>query len=198
MDGQTERVNQEVKEFLAMFVNDGQDNWSDWHALAQFCHNDQEHSGTKYSPFFLNYGYHPRKGIELKKEYKIEAVKDFTEWITNAWDSAMEALEWANEIIKEQYDKHKKPATDYKKGDKVYINAEHLPQTWPSKKLDKKFFGPFKIIEKVGMSAYRIKIPSSWKVYNVFNESLSKPYHTPIHQIKQLMMAEKTRKHHTI
>ena len=78
-DGQTERVKQEVKEFLTMFVNDRQDDWSEWLALAQFCHNDREHSTTKHSPFFLNYGYHPRKGIEPKKEYKVEAVKDFTE-----------------------------------------------------------------------------------------------------------------------
>jgi hypothetical protein len=39
-DGQTERVNQEVKEMLTMFVNHRQDNWSDWLAVAQFCHND--------------------------------------------------------------------------------------------------------------------------------------------------------------
>ena len=84
--------------------------------------------------------------------------------------------------MKEQYDKHKKPATDYKKGDfKVYINAEHLPRTRPSRKLDKESFDPYEIIEKVSASAYRIKIPSSWKVFNVFNESLLKPYHTPIY-----------------
>ena len=58
-DGQMERVNQEIKEFLTMFINKKQDNWSDWLAIAQFCHNDQEHSATGYSPFFLNYGHHP-------------------------------------------------------------------------------------------------------------------------------------------
>ena len=31
----------------------------------------------------------------------------------------------------------------------------------------------------MGQAAYRIKIPASWKVYNVFNESLLKPYHAP-------------------
>ncbi len=40
MDGQTEQVNQEVREFLMMFVNHQQDDWSDWLAVAQFCHND--------------------------------------------------------------------------------------------------------------------------------------------------------------
>ena len=126
----------------------------------------------KYSPFFLNYGYHPRKGIEPKREYKVEAVKDFTERITNARDSAIKALEQANDLMKRQYDKHKKPAINYEKGDKVYINAEHLPRTRPSRKLDKKFFGPYKIIEKVGASAYRIRIPPPGK----FITSLMNPY----------------------
>ena len=84
-------------------------------------------------------------------------------------------------MMKKQYNKHKKPAIDYKKGDNMYINAEHLPRTRPSKKLDKKFCGPYEIIEKVGASAYRIKIPSSWKVYNVFNESLLKSYYAPVY-----------------
>ena len=39
-DGQMERVNQLVKEFLTMFVNDKQDDWSNWLAVAQFCHKD--------------------------------------------------------------------------------------------------------------------------------------------------------------
>ena len=181
MDGQTERVNQEVKEFLTMFVNDRQDDWSDWLTVAQFCHNDQEHSATKHSPFFLNYGYHSRKGVEPKREYKVEAVKDFTEQITNVWDSATKALEWANKLMKVQYNKHKRPAINYEKGDKVYINVEHLPQNRPSKKLDKKFFGPYEVIKKVGASAYRIKIPISWKVYNIFNKLLLKPYYPPIY-----------------
>ena len=163
MDGQTKRVNQEVKEFLTMFINDRQDNWSDWLALAQFCHNDWEHSATKYSPFSLNYGYHPRKGIEPKKEYKVEAIKDFTERITNARDSATKALEQANKLMKEQYNKHKKPAMDYKEGDKVYINAEHLPRTWLSKKLDKKFFGPYGVLSRTSLG--QSHSTSSWTMY---------------------------------
>ena len=76
-DRQTEQVNQSVKEFLTMFVNDKQDDWSDWLVVAQFCHNDRKHSATTYSPFFLTYGYHPNKGLEPNREYTVEAVGDF-------------------------------------------------------------------------------------------------------------------------
>ena len=47
-------------------------------------------------------------------------------------------------------------------------------------------------MEKVGQSAYRIKIPVSWKVYNVFNESLLKPYHAP-HYVNQKQKEKHTK-----
>ena len=48
-DGQTERVNQEVKTFLTMFTKNDSQNWAEHLALAQFCYNDQKHSATGYS-----------------------------------------------------------------------------------------------------------------------------------------------------
>ena len=92
-DGQTERVNQSVEEFLTMFVNDKQDNWSDWLSIAQFCHNDHKHSAMTYSPFFLIYGYHLNKGLEPKQEYMVEEVGDFIQWIEEACKLAKNALE---------------------------------------------------------------------------------------------------------
>ena len=175
-----------------MFINDKQDDWSDWLAVAQFCHNDRRHSATTYSPFFLTYGYHPNKGLEPKQKYMVEAVGDFVQRINNARETAKKALERSNELMKNQYDKHKKPAINYKSGDKVYINVEHLPSVRQSRKLEKKFFGPYEVVEKVGQSAYRIKIPVSWKVYNVFNESLLKPYHA-LHYMNQKQKEKHTK-----
>ena len=92
-DGQTERVNQSVEEFLTMFVNDKQDNWSDWLSIVQFCHNDHKHSAMTYSPFFLIYGYHLNKGLEPKQEYMVEEAGDFIQWIEEACKLAKNALE---------------------------------------------------------------------------------------------------------
>ena len=105
-DRQTEQVNQEVKEFLTIFVNKKQDNWSNWLSMAQFCHNDRKHSATNHSPFHLMYGYHPRKGLKPKQEYWVEAVGEFVERITEARKSTKEALECANVLMKNQYNKH--------------------------------------------------------------------------------------------
>ena len=132
-----------------------------------------------YSPFFLTYGYHLNKRLEPKQENVIEAVGDFMQPIEEAQKTAKSALERLNALMKNQYDKHKKPAIDYKPGEKVYINTEHLPSVQQSWKLEKKFYGLYEIVEKVGQSAYQIRISASWKMYNVFNESLLKPYHAP-------------------
>ena len=117
---------------------------------------------------------------------------DFIQRINEAHKTAKKALEWSNVLMKNQYDKHKKPVINYKPGDKVYINVEHLPSVQQSRKLEKKNFGPYKIVEKVGQSAYRIKIPVSWKVYNVFNKSLLKPYHAP-HYMNQKQKEKHTK-----
>ena len=53
-DGQTERVNQEVKQFLRLFVNQRQDDWYDWLSIAEFAYNDWVHALTQTSPFMLN------------------------------------------------------------------------------------------------------------------------------------------------
>ena len=63
-DGQTERVNQEVEQYLRIFINERQSDWAEWLPMAQFAYNDKVHSSTGQSPFFLNYGQHPYKGTE--------------------------------------------------------------------------------------------------------------------------------------
>jgi len=46
-DGQTERVNQELDQYLQLFVNERQDNWYNLLPLAEFQHNNHIHSTTQ-------------------------------------------------------------------------------------------------------------------------------------------------------
>ena len=59
MDGQTECVSQEVKQFLCLFVNQRQDDWYDWLSIAEFAYNDQVHALTQTSQFMLGAGQNP-------------------------------------------------------------------------------------------------------------------------------------------
>ena len=54
-DGQTERMNQELEQYLRFFVNHRQKNWPEWLASAEFAVNNKVHTTTKMSPFMANY-----------------------------------------------------------------------------------------------------------------------------------------------
>jgi hypothetical protein len=55
-DGQTERVNQELEQYLWVFVNECQDDWDELLPLAEFQYNNHIHSSTQQTPFFLDSG----------------------------------------------------------------------------------------------------------------------------------------------
>ncbi|MBW0512068.1 hypothetical protein O181_051783 [Austropuccinia psidii MF-1] len=59
-DGQTERVNQILEQYLPMYVSYHQDDWNTWLPLAEFAYNKSDHSSTKQLPFFTVYGQDPQ------------------------------------------------------------------------------------------------------------------------------------------
>lgn len=63
-DGQTERMNASLEQYLRLYVAYLQDDWVDWLPLAEFAANDTVSETTTATPFFANYGFHPRLGFE--------------------------------------------------------------------------------------------------------------------------------------
>lgn len=53
-DGQTERVNRVLEEYLRHYVNPSQDDWDQWLSMAEFAYNNSVHEAVRETPFFLN------------------------------------------------------------------------------------------------------------------------------------------------
>src|SRR5436853_4508670 len=53
-DGQTERVNQTLEQYLRKYCNYEQDNWCDLLPLAEYAYNNSATTATNMSPFFVN------------------------------------------------------------------------------------------------------------------------------------------------
>ena len=64
-NGQTERMNQEVEQYLRFFIKHRQKDWPEWLAMAEFAINNKVHTATKVSPFMANYGKKVRMGGDI-------------------------------------------------------------------------------------------------------------------------------------
>jgi len=89
---QKERVNQEVEQFLQLFVNQHQDDWDKWLSIAEFAYNNRVHASTHSSPFMLDTGQHPQLGVELLRESCLETLNDFASRMEKATEEARSAL----------------------------------------------------------------------------------------------------------
>jgi len=176
-DGQTERVNQEVEQYLRLFINHRQDDWVEWLALAEFSYNNRVQASTRQTPFMLNNGRHPRMGTEPLKDGKIDTADTFVKNMEEARKEAESALKKAADDMAKFYDRHRGIPTKYKVGDMVWLDGKDLKTDRPSKKLDDKRYGSYKITKVVGSNAYELKLPTSMKIHPLFNVVKLMPYH---------------------
>jgi hypothetical protein len=58
----------------------------------------------------------------------------------------------------------------------VYLNGKNLKLNYPTAKLAPKHQGPLEIIEKIGMSSYKLKVLKHWRIHDVFHGTLLTPY----------------------
>ena len=92
-DGQTEHINQELKQYLRLFVSEHQDNWDDLLLLGEFQYNNHVHSSTQHTPFFLNMGQHLRMGFKPNMcLLTLKTVNEFTDCMKSTLDKAKSAL----------------------------------------------------------------------------------------------------------
>ena len=96
-DKQTERVNQELEQYLRMFIDHRQEQWLDWLGTAEFAYNNKAHSSTKTSPFKVNYGQDPRIGFEVWKKGKYKGAERFVTKMKEIQNEVKTALGKAQE-----------------------------------------------------------------------------------------------------
>jgi len=170
-DGQTERVNQELNQFLRLFVNERQNDWYDLLPIAEFQHNNHVHSATQQPLFLINTGQIPHMGFEPSQAPSgLEMVNKFTEQMKSATEEAKSAIRKAQEDMMRYYNRKRTPAPVYKPGDRVYLDMSDIKMTRPSPKLSHRRLRPFEIERQVGPLAYHLKLPHGMRqLHPVFN-----------------------------
>src|SRR5467141_680408 len=174
-DGQTERVNQILEQYLQIYINYQQDDWVDFLPLAEFAYNTTSHSATMVTPFFANKGFHPKLEVSLESVVSDAAhsvASDLKELHQYLCDQIAHALK--------QYEVHSASHRLFILlfwiSDTIWLDSHNIRTTRPSKKLDHHFLGPFPIIERVSSHAFRLSLSLALShIHPVFHVSLLQP-----------------------
>ena len=182
-DGQTERMNRILEDYLRHFVAPNQNDWDDCLVHAEFAVNNAFQESIGASPFFLNYGQHPWTPLSVSldssgvqpKGYVPHASKVFQR-MSHLTNTAKRHL-LAAQSRQKAYADSKRADVTYKVGAMVLLSTQNL-RLQGSRKLLPRFIGPFAITALVGKHAYRLDLPPHMHIHKVMHVSLLKPFKT--------------------
>ena len=101
-------MNQELEQYLRLFVEHRQRDWPEWLATAEFAVNNKTHTATKVLPFMANYGRELRMGGNIRKKGKMESATEFVERMKKIHEEAGAALRKTQEEMKRYANRSRK------------------------------------------------------------------------------------------
>ena len=175
-DGQTEWTNQTLEQYLCIFCNYQQDNWYTLLLLVEFTYNNAPSATTGISPFFANKGYHPNLTIHLECNLASSRAEDLVVNLDKLHQELKTTISKAQHHYQGHADACRMPALDFIVGQQAFFKAKFFCMTQPSKKLSKKFLGPFKILAKAGTHSYTLRLQDTiCSVHPIFHVSMLEP-----------------------
>ena len=127
-DGQTERINQILEQYLRCFIHYQQDNWAAYLHLAEFAYNNSVHSGLGVSPFFANYGFNPRCDVISPANKEVPDFASLNNCLTDA-------LKETQSTYKPYADQLRTGHSKFQIGDKVWLSSKNLTSKRPCSKV---------------------------------------------------------------
>ncbi|UTT92489.1 hypothetical protein NDA17_003426 [Ustilago hordei] len=151
-DGQTERVNQVIEQYLRMYCNYEQNDWANLLDTAAFVYNNTVHNSIGVSPFFACYGWNPKAHPDIPQRLGVNDPGRF-EYLMDGKERCKYLQEQIREAQRRSVDQYNRKHKDieFKVGDTVYINRRNWKTRRPTPKLDTRFAGPYPVQERPTM-----------------------------------------------
>ena len=176
-DGQSERMNRTIEEMLRAYVTPLKLNdWDEHLPALEFAYNDSVQASTGATPFFLNYGQHPRSVLDAVLPVQphpgpARPAVNYQRALQDRVTSAQRRIQLAQDRQARYVNKSRRDIT-FNVGDLVLLSSRGINPPSASShaaKFQPKFYGPFKILEVLSPVTYRLQLPDHWQIHDVFN-----------------------------
>jgi hypothetical protein len=127
-----------MEDMLRHYVRADQTDWDLWLPMVEFAINNSWHSSINNTPFFLNYGRHPRSPTEFRllaakrgrePDDKVPAVKAMIQNMHEAVAEAKRCLQAAQQR-QNAYADTKRRDVDFEVGDQVLLSTKTSLSGW--------------------------------------------------------------------
>ncbi|QRW15583.1 Retrotransposable element Tf2 protein [Rhizoctonia solani] len=163
-NSQTEQVNPSIEHFLRAYSRVNQRDWTRWLPMAEFAYNNAVHSSTGKTPFKALYGWEPTL-TPSNVPTDVPEADDLAQTMEAQWKEVELAL-WQSK--QQMTAGESRSPTKFKIREEVWLDAKNVNLKTLSPKLMEQRLGPFKVVEKISNRAYRLELPPTMQIHNIF------------------------------
>ncbi len=159
-DGHIERQTNMIEVYFRAIVNWEQDDWTKLLSMAEFVYNNAKNTSTGHTPFKLNCDYHSRVFFkeDIDPYLRSCSANKLAEELRELIEVCCQNFLHVQRLQKRANDKVVK-SCNYALSKKILLNSKYF-KIKKNKKLESKFFGPFRVFHTLRRQVYKLELPT--------------------------------------